>query len=80
MTRNDIFGIVYVSIWVLIWGTVGSIIDLPFLNSNIYQPGSIGQLTTFLIIGILSTIVGILLFERTKSSSLVVKIFGLSSQ
>ena len=47
MTKQQLFGICYVSVWVVLWGTIGSLIDLPFLNSNIYETGSIGQLLTF---------------------------------
>ena len=42
MTRKDWFGIVYVSAWVMIWETVGSLVDLPFLDSKVYVAGSIG--------------------------------------
>ena len=80
MTRNDIFGIVYVSVWVLIWGTLGSIIDLPLLNSNIYQPGSLGQVTTFLITALVSIGLGIALFNGIVSNSFVIRIFGLQAK
>ncbi len=64
MSKKDWLGIAYVSILVMVWGTVGSVIDYPLLQKNIYQPGSFGQISTFLIIGIVFTILGIILFPK----------------
>ena len=64
MSKKDWLGIAYVSILVMVWGTVGSVIDYPLLQKNIYQAGSFGQISTFLIIGIISTILGIILFPK----------------
>ena len=62
MQKKDWLGIAYVSVWVLIWGTIGSFIDLPFLRFNVYEAGSIGQLATFSITAVLSILLGIWLF------------------
>ena len=40
-------GISYVSVWVLIWGFAGSLIDLPLLENDIYSVYSPGQAVTF---------------------------------
>ena len=64
MTKKDFLGIAYVSIWVLLWGSVGSIIDFALLQKNIYQAGSIGQITTFTLTAILSIALGVILFPK----------------
>ena len=71
MARKDWFGILYVSAWVLVWGTVGSLVDLPLLDSKTYFPGSIGQVATFTITALLSVVIGSLLFNRVST------IFGI---
>ena len=40
-------GVGYVSVWVIIWGFVGSVIDWPLLQSDIYSVYSLGQAVTF---------------------------------
>lgn len=67
MNKQTLFGIVYVSIWIIIWGTVGSLIDYPLLQKDVYLPGSIGQLITFSLTGLTSTILSIYLFDKSKS-------------
>ena len=62
MNKNQILGIIYVSVIVLCWGTIGSLVDYPLLKKDIYLAGSIGQYITFSSIGLLSTILGINLF------------------
>ncbi len=62
MQKQDWLGIAYVSLWVIIWGSVGSIIDLPLLEKNIYLAGSLGQVATFSLTGIISSIIAIKLF------------------
>jgi len=69
MSRKDFYGIAYVSISILIWGCVGSIIDYPLLNSNLYLPGSLGQAATFSITGIFTAIVAIIIFKKFFSIS-----------
>ncbi len=67
MNRKDLFGILYVSAWVIIWGSFGSIIDLPLLQADVYIPGSIGQVTTFAVSAIISILVSVLLFSRASN-------------
>ena len=61
MNKTTLVGISYVSAWIIIWGTIGSLIDFYFLL-NTYLPGSIGQFSTFIITGTISSIAAIYLF------------------
>ena len=51
---NPIKAILYISVWVIIWGTLGSFIDYPLYKNKIYLEGSIYQFLTFTITAILS--------------------------
>ena len=53
---NPIKVILYISIWVIIWGTLGSFIDYPLYKNKIYSEGSIYQYLTFAITAIISII------------------------
>ena len=53
---NSIKAILYVSAWVIIWGTLGSFIDYPLYKNKIYLEGSIFQYLTFAITAIISII------------------------
>jgi len=46
----------YISVWVIIWGTLGSLIDYPHYKNKIYSEGSIYQYLTFTITAIISII------------------------
>ena len=46
----------YISVWVIIWGTFGSLIDFPLYKNKIYLEGSIYQYLTFAIAAIISII------------------------
>ena len=61
MNKKTLVGISYVSIWIIIWGTIGSLIDFYFLQ-NTYLPGSLGQFLTFIITAFISSIVAISIF------------------
>ena len=61
MNKKTLVGVSYVSTWVIIWGTIGSLIDFYFLQ-NTYLPGSLGQFSTFIFTAIISSIVGIYMF------------------
>ena len=41
-------GVVYVSVWVVIWGTVASLMDWLLLTGEVYGTGSSGQAVTFI--------------------------------
>tara|TARA_B100000614_G_C14147209_1_gene326821 strand:- start:236 stop:445 length:210 start_codon:yes stop_codon:yes gene_type:complete len=52
--KKNIKIILYISVWVIIWGSIASLIDLPFLKNGIYNEGEIGQYLTFSITGAIS--------------------------
>ena len=66
MNKKTIVGVSYVSTWIIIWGTVGSLIDFYFLQ-NTYLPGSVGQFSTFIITAFISSITAIYVFPAIKN-------------
>ena len=66
MNKKTLVGVSYVSAWVIIWGTVGSIIDFYFLQ-NTYLPGSVGQFLTFIITAAISSIAAIYMFPTINN-------------
>ena len=56
--------ILYISVWVIIWGTLGSFIDYPLYKNKIYLEGSIYQYLTFIITGIISIIIAKLFYKK----------------
>tara|TARA_Y100001968_G_C19444190_1_gene764316 strand:+ start:3591 stop:3800 length:210 start_codon:yes stop_codon:yes gene_type:complete len=68
MNKKNLIGIAYVSAWVMIWGTIGSLIDFAFLQESIYVAGSTGQLLTFSISALLSIFIAIYLFPKIIKS------------
>ena len=62
--NKNIKVILYISLWVIIWGTIASLIDLPFLNNGIYNEGEIGQYLTFSITAMISIIGAKNIFNR----------------
>ena len=61
MSKKTLVGISYVSAWIIIWGTIGALMDFYFLQ-NTYLPGAIGQFSTFIITAIISSILAIYIF------------------
>ena len=53
---NPIKVFLYISLWVIIWGTIGSFIDYPLYKNKIYLEGSIYQYLTFIITAMISII------------------------
>ena len=66
MNKKTLIGVSYVSAWVIIWGTIGSLIDFYFLQ-NTYLPGSRGQFATFIITAFLSSIIAIYIFPKINN-------------
>ena len=66
MNKKTIVGVSYVSAWIIIWGTIGSLIDFYFLQ-NTYLPGSVGQFSTFIITAILSSIIAVYIFPTINN-------------
>ncbi len=63
---NSIKIILYISAWVMIWGTIGSLVDYPLYKNNVYQEGSFYQFLTFTISAILSIIGAKYFYTRIK--------------
>ena len=57
-TKSKFKIILYISVWVIIWGSTASLIDLPFLNKGIYSEGDLGQYLTFSFTAIISIVLG----------------------
>ena len=66
MSKKTLVGVSYVSAWIIIWGTIGSLIDFYFLQ-NTYLPGSLGQFSTFIVTAIISSIVAIYMFPTINN-------------
>jgi len=56
----------YISVWVIIWGTLGSLIDYPLYKNKIYQEGSIYQYLTFTLTAIFSIISARFFYQKVK--------------
>lgn len=57
-------GILYVSVWVLLWGTAASLADFVLLQRNAYGAGTAGQAVTFASYGIASVVLAVRLAGR----------------
>ena len=49
--NSTVRGIVYVSVCVVVWGTVASLMDWMLLVEEVYSEGTSGQLFTFVAYG-----------------------------
>ena len=54
----------YICVWVIIWGSIASLIDLPFLKNGIYSEGDLGQYFTFSFTAIISIIFAKNIFNK----------------
>jgi len=54
--KNKFKVFLYISVWVIIWGSIASLIDLPFLKNGIYSEGELGQYLTFSLTAMISII------------------------
>ena len=54
----------YISVWVIIWGSIASLIDLPFLKNGIYSEGDLGQYVTFSLTAMIAIIFSKKIFNR----------------
>ena len=62
--NNTIKIFLYISAWVMIWGTLGSLIDYPLYKQDIYKEGSIYQYLTFIITAIISISIAKSLYKK----------------
>tara|TARA_Y100000589_G_scaffold79459_1_gene73167 strand:+ start:2066 stop:2275 length:210 start_codon:yes stop_codon:yes gene_type:complete len=56
--------ILYISILVIVWGSIASLIDLPFLRNSIYSEGDLGQYLTFSVTGFIFVVIGKNIYKR----------------
>jgi hypothetical protein len=49
-------GVIYVSVWVLIWGTLASVADAILLGRGAYETGTSGQALTFAAYGVAAVV------------------------
>ena len=61
---NPIKVFLYISLWVIIWGTFGSLIDYPLYKSKIYLEGSVYQYLTFTVTALISIIFAKFLYKK----------------
>jgi|TARA_X000000368_G_C22583182_1_gene516034 hypothetical protein len=60
MTMSPVVrGVIYVSVWVVLWGTVASLIDSLLLAGEVYSTGSFAQATTFIAYGAASVVMAV---------------------
>ena len=65
-TNNKFKVFLYISVWVIIWGSIASLIDLPFLRNGIYSEGDLGQYLTFSITAMIAIIYAKNIFSKVK--------------
>jgi hypothetical protein len=57
-------GVLYVSVWVMLWGTAASLADAVLLERGAYGAGSTGQAVTFVSYGIAAVVLAVKLSGR----------------
>ena len=62
--NNKFKVILYISVCVIIWGSIASLIDLPFLKNGIYSEGDLGQYLTFSLTAMISIISAKSIFSK----------------
>ena len=55
---------IYVAVWVVIWGTASSLVDWLLLHADLYQEGSFGQAATFVGYGAAASVLAVRLSSR----------------
>ena len=56
----------YISVWVIIWGSIASLIDFPLLQNNVYEEGELYQYLTFSITAFISIIIAKFIYKKLK--------------
>lgn len=67
--NSSLRGVLYVSGWVLLWGTAASLADFVLLARSAYAAGSIGQAVTFGSYGIAAVVLAVKLSGRFLKSN-----------
>ena len=57
-------GVLYVSVWVLLWGTAASLADTLLLARGAYDAGTAGQAVTFSSYGLAAVVLAVRLAGR----------------
>ena len=57
-------GIVYVSVWVMLWGTAASLADFVLLEGGAYEAATSGQVITFASYGVAAVVLAMKLSGR----------------
>ena len=65
-TNQKLKIILYISVWVIIWGSIASLIDLPFLKNGIYSEGDLGQYVTFSVTAMIAIIFAKKIFNKVN--------------
>jgi len=63
-SSSAIRGVLYVSVWVLLWGTAASIADAVLLGRGAYEAGTSSQAITFASYGVASVVLAVRLSSR----------------
>lgn len=64
VVNSVVRGVLYVSVWVMLWGTIASLIDWVLLTGELYSTGSFGQASTFVAYGTASVVLAVRLSGR----------------
>ena len=62
--NHTLKSVLYVSVWVLLWGTAASLADIVLLEREAYAPGTAGQVVTFTSYGIAAVVLAVRLAGR----------------
>ena len=63
---NSMKVFLYISVWVIVWGTLGSFIDYPLYKNKIYLEGSVYQYITFIITAVISIFSAKFFYQKIK--------------
>jgi hypothetical protein len=62
--NQSLKGVLYVSVWVLLWGTAASVADFVLLERGTYAAGTAGQAITFASYGLAAVVLAVRLAGR----------------
>jgi hypothetical protein len=62
--NSTLRGVVYVSVWVMLWGTAASLADFVLLQRGAYEGGTAAQAVTFASYGIAAVVLAVRLSRR----------------
>lgn len=62
--NQSLKGVLYVSVWVMLWGTAASLADFVLLERGTYASGTTGQAVTFVAYGVAAVVLAVKLSGR----------------